>query len=218
MLNVPALIATVPASAPYAAYLNEACHRYGMVTWLRRVHFLAQVAHESAGFTRVVENLNYSAVALRSNFGQHRITDAQCEAYGRKQGRPADQVAIGNTIYGGAWGAKQLGNTVYGDGYKYRGRGLIQTTGKFNYSLVSTRLFQSDMLVLQPQLLESPRWAALSAGDIWDYKKCNPLADDDDITAITRKINGGTNGLVSKNSKNWPGSRGYWLEKFKLEL
>lgn len=90
-------------------------------------------------------------------------------------------------------GRMDLGNTVGGDGYRFRGRGLIQTTGRANYGSVSRRL--NFDFVSNPDALSLFPWAALSAGDYWDMKKLNPLADDLDVEAITYKVNGGYTAL-----------------------
>lgn len=93
--------------------------------------------------------------------------------------------------------AARLGNTpeADGDGQKYRGRGLIQITGRRNYLLCSRALFGDDRLLLQPQLLEQPQWACESAAWFWQSNGLNELADRDQFTAITLRINGGLNGL-----------------------
>ncbi|WP_263264030.1 glycoside hydrolase family 19 protein [Pseudomonas sp. RIT-PI-S] len=96
--------------------------------------------------------------------------------------------------------AKRLGNTpaADGDGQMYRGRGLIQVTGRDNYLACSLALFRDDRLLNQPQLLEQPQWAAMSAGWYWSTHRLNELADTGDFEAITRKINGGLNGLPER--------------------
>ena len=93
--------------------------------------------------------------------------------------------------------AARLGNTpeADADGQKYRGRGLIQITGRRNYLACSQALFGDDRLLLQPQLLEQPQWACESAAWFWQSNGLNELADNDQFTTITRRINGGLNGL-----------------------
>ncbi|MCF5545057.1 glycoside hydrolase family 19 protein [Pseudomonas salomonii] len=93
--------------------------------------------------------------------------------------------------------AARLGNTpeADGDGQKYRGRGLIQITGRRNYLACSQALFGDDRLLQQPQLLERPQWACESAAWFWQSNGLNELADKDQFTTITRRINGGLNGL-----------------------
>lgn len=96
--------------------------------------------------------------------------------------------------------AVQLGNTTAadGDGQRYRGRGLIQITGRSNYRSCSLALFGDERLLLQPELLEQPEWAAESAAWFWESKGLNALADEMDFNRITRRINGGLNGLADR--------------------
>lgn len=96
--------------------------------------------------------------------------------------------------------AKRLGNTpeADGDGQKYRGRGLIQITGTANYLACSKGLFGDDRLLKTPELLEQPRYASLSAAWFWDSRKLNDLADMSAFETITRRINGGINGLAER--------------------
>ena len=96
--------------------------------------------------------------------------------------------------------AARLGNTpeADGDGQKYRGRGLIQLTGRRNYMTCSRALFGDDRLLAQPELLEQPRWACESAAWYWASNGLNALADKDQFTTITRRINGGLNGLEQR--------------------
>ncbi|TWD49539.1 glycoside hydrolase family 19 protein [Pseudomonas sp. SJZ131] len=96
--------------------------------------------------------------------------------------------------------AARLGNTPQadGDGQKYRGRGLIQITGRDNYRTCSLGLFGDDRLLFIPELLEKPQWAAESAAWFWEQKGLNELADRDQFNSITRRINGGLNGLEDR--------------------
>lgn len=99
-------------------------------------YILATAFHETGGkFGVSVENLNYSVAALKSKFSRSRISSADAERYGRKTGRPANQKAIANLIYGGEWGRKNLGNTQADDGWTYRGHGWPQLTGRRNFTL-----------------------------------------------------------------------------------
>ena len=96
---------------------------------------LASAWHETGTKMQpVTENLNYSVDGLLKTFGRHRITEAQARRYGRTNNQPANQPAIANTIYGGEWGRKNLGNTLPNDGWDFRGRGLVQITGRTNYA------------------------------------------------------------------------------------
>lgn len=99
--------------------------------------------------------------------------------------------------------AKRLGNTPAddGDGQLYRGRGLIQVTGRENYEKASKALFGDDRLLRSPEMLEQPEWAAKSAVWYWSTRNLNALADADRFTDITRAINGGTNGLEDRKAR-----------------
>ncbi len=168
---------------------------FGITTGLRQAHFLAQVGHESAGFTKTEEGLNYSENALTAMFGK-RITGAQANSYGRNAAHPANQKMIANIIYANRNGN---GDVASGDGYRYRGRGLIQITGKANYTALTGQL--SADVVANPDLLKEPMQAAMSAAAWWKNHGLNELADTDDVTRITRVINGGTNGLEDRKSR-----------------
>lgn len=97
-------------------------------------------------------------------------------------------------------GRKDLGNTVKGDGVKFKGRGIFQVTGRSNYAKYSNKLFNDNRLLDNPALLEQPEWAVLSALHYWNDKKLNALADVGDFLAITKSINGGTNGLAARKN------------------
>ena len=198
-------IASICPDAP-AAELRAAADRYGIDTSLRQAHWLAQMAHESAGFRRVRENLNYSVEALLSLFGRHRITHDEAHRYGRKPGQPADAQAIANCLYGGEFGRKNLGNRLDGDGHRFLGRGYKQLTGRDNYARCSAAIYGDTRLVEAPELLEQPEAASLSAAWFWQSRGLNALADADDIESITRKVNGGLIGLAERKA---------WLAKFK---
>jgi putative chitinase len=174
-----------PKIAPYADRILEQAVKYGLINELRMAHFLAQIAHESTHFTRTEENLNYSANGLMKTWPT-RFDRVQAEEYARQPEK------IANFVY-----ANRMGNRgpESGDGYKYRGRGLIQCTGKDNYDGASQFLYRDDRLLSNPNLLSKGEGAVDSAFWFWDFKYLNKMADQDDIVAITRKINGGTTGL-----------------------
>lgn len=199
-------ITKICPAAPVAE-LEAAAQRFGIDTPLRLAHWLAQCAHESKGFTVTRESLNYSVEALLSMFGRHRISERDAERYGRSQAHPANQIALANILYGGEWGAKNLGNHQPGDGSLFIGRGYKQLTGRANYAACGAGI--GLPLINQPELLEEPASAALSAGWFWHSRRLNALADLDDIEAVTLKINGGTLGLPERK---------VWLAKFKLAL
>ena len=111
-------------AARWFPHIDKVMMDYGITAPLDQAMFIAQMGHESGGFTRLVENLNYAAENLVPTFGSHRITPQQAAALGRTATQPANQKAIANLVYGGEWGKKNLGNQIAGDGWKYRGRGL----------------------------------------------------------------------------------------------
>ena len=178
---------------------DEVFAKYGINdSGLRLAHFMAQVLHESGGFTILYESLNYSSDALLSLFS-NRISAADASKYGRTNQHPADQRMIGDTIYGGPWGLKNLGNTQPDDGYNFRGTGLLQMTGRGSRTTIGTKLGVD--LVNNPANAADPKYLLAIACEEWNEKGCNPFADKDDILTITKKINGGTNGLDSR--KEW---------------
>jgi putative chitinase len=160
---------------------------------LRKIHFFAQVTHES-GFRPVEENLNYSVAGLKATFSRQRISAAQCEALGRAPGRPSDKVAIANAVYGGVWGKNNLGNTQPGDGHRYRGRGLIQLTGRSNYRRTGAEY------EVNPDLVLTPAGSIKAAVDFWRTRGLNAASDADDVTRVTKIINGGDKGLAERKA------------------
>lgn len=177
--------------------LNKTLNRFNINTTNRIAMFLAQVGHESNNFTTIRENLNYRVTALTAKFG-NRISNSDAQRYGRNEdiGQSANQEAIANLIYGGTWGTKNLGNTSVGDGWKFRGRGLIQLTGKANYS----RFAASNGMTIEQAVihLETFDGATFSAGWFWNQTNLNQFADAKDIVGCTKKINGGDYGLKER--------------------
>ena len=174
----------------------------GIDTPLRVAHALAQQSVETGGFSKMVESLNYSQTGLRATFSSKRISDADCQRLGRKPGAgalsPAVQEQIANIVYGGAFGKQQLGNDQPGDGWKYRGRGAKQTTGRFNYGDVM-KVTGIDV-ISNPDLLADPDNGMRAACIFWQKKNCNSFADKDDILGLTKAVNGGTNGLPERKA------------------
>lgn len=163
---------------------------------LRVAHALAQQSVETGGFAKMVESLNYSCEGLRATFSSKRISDADCQRLGRKAGQAANQEGIANLVYGGAWGKQNLGNDQPGDGWKFRGRGAKQTTGRFNYGEVM-KVTGIDV-ISNPDLLADPDAGMQAACIFWQKKNCNAFADKDDIVGLTKAVNGGTNGLEDR--------------------
>ncbi|WP_336281118.1 glycoside hydrolase family 19 protein [Cronobacter dublinensis] len=174
-------------------HIVEAMNTYGIDTPKRQAHFIGQIGTESGGFQSVQESLNYSVAGL-AIFGS-RLTAAQREQLGRKPGEkalsPERQAAIANIVYGGRYG-----NNLNGDGWKYRGRGLKQITFKANYEECGKA--RGLNLVDSPDLLLQDKYAALSAGWFWKANGCNQFADAGDVNGLTRRINGGLNGLQDR--------------------
>lgn len=177
-------------------HVIAAMTRFGIDTPKRQAHFIAQVGVESNGFRSVSESLNYSVAGL-SIFGS-RLTAAQREQLGRKPNETAlsadRQAAIANLVYGGRYG-----NNLNGDGWKYRGRGLKQITFRDNYAACGKAL--GINLVDSPDLLLQDANAALSAGWFWQATGCNQFADAGDVNSLTKRINGGFNGLQARIDK-----------------
>lgn len=173
-------------AATYWGPLNATAERYEINSPRRVACWLGQLAHESQGFKRVAENLNYSAQRLLVVFPKY-FDAALAEEYARNPAR------IASRVYGGRMGN---GSEATHDGWHFRGRGLIQITGRENYQRCGEALGVD--LTRRPDLLEQPMYAALSAGWYWDRAKLNSLADRMDIAGITRAINGGTNGAADR--------------------
>jgi len=164
--------------------LNATFDRFDINTPERQAAFLGQCGHESGGFKTLQENLNYSAEGLQKTWPKRFPALADAEPYARQPEK------IANKVYAGRNGN---GDEASGDGWRYRGRGCIQLTGKANYSAAGDAL-DVDLLA-DPDIVATSQYAALTAGWFWSIHDLNPLADARDDLAITKKINGGTNGL-----------------------
>jgi putative chitinase len=180
-----------PAADQFVESLDAAVKYADLSTDLRLCHFLAQVAHESGGFKAVVENLNYGAAGLRATWPK-RFTDVEAAAYARKPEK------IANRVY-----ADRMGNgpEASGEGWKYRGRGLLQLTGKDNYRRCSLALYNDARLLENPDLLMQSAGAAMGAAWFWKANSLNKMADRDDVFDVTRIINGGTHGLDDRKAR-----------------
>jgi putative chitinase len=168
--------------------LQETFEKYQINTPKRQACFIGQCMHESGGFKFLKENLNYSAKALMNTWPSRFPDMDTAEKYERQPEK------IANKVYSG-----RMGNTEDGDGAKYIGRGLIQLTGKDNYKAFGEAI--GEDLVANPQLVEEPRYAALSAGWFWNKRGLNALADAMDIDTLTRRINGGNIGIQDRIAK-----------------
>lgn len=172
----------------YVEPLNITAEYYEMFENIKRIAgFLAQIAHESGGFNFVIENLNYSADGLRKTFPKYFSTQELASQYARQPDK------IANRVYANRM---KNGDEASGDGFKFRGRGLIQLTGRDNYTRFSEALGIS--LEETIQYLETPNGAVVSAGWFWDNNKLNAYCDRDDFIGLTKRINGGTIGLEDR--------------------
>ena len=167
--------------------LNQILPEYDINTPERVAAFVAQCAHESGGFKFLKENLNYRAASLRKVFPKYFPTDALAEEYASK---PNKQEAIASRIYANRMGN---GDEASGDGFRYLGRGLIQLTGKNNYTLFAASI--DTPLEEIPEYLQTFEGAVQSACWFWDQNNLNQWADKKDILTLTKRINGGTIGL-----------------------
>lgn len=160
--------------------------------------WIAQVGHESSGLTRLVESLNYSIDALLTKFGRHRISEVDARAFGRSGSRPADQRQIALRIYGGEWGLKNLGNRPgTDDAAKYIARGPIGVTGRANYLMCGIAI--AIDLECDPSALELRSTGAASTA--WYWGKHRLTGYNGDVLSVTRKINGGTNGIEDRQRR-----------------
>src|SRR6478736_3473754 len=168
-------------ASKYAYPIETAMIEGGIETPLEKAHFIAQLGHESSGFKRLTENLNYSAERLGEVFKKYFPTVSEQRRFAY------NPVMIANRVY-----ADRIGNggPETGDGWKYRGRGFVQLTGKANYKEASTALFGDENVLLDnPDLAAEPLTAARIAVQFWNKKNIRPLAMQDDIEGVTRKVN-----------------------------
>jgi len=183
-------------STRWYSQLVSTMTEFNILTPARQAAFIAQIGTESAGFKTLSESFNYSIAGL--SIFSNRLTESQCKQLGRRDGEPAlpieRQRAIANLVYAGRYG-----NKAAGDGYKFRGRGLKQITFLENY-LACGRALGID-LISNPDLLLQDEYAARSAGWFWKANNCNSFADSGDFVGLTKRINGGVNGLAERQSR-----------------
>lgn len=184
------LIPKNPYVKQWHGALSQLLPDYEINTTQRVAAFIAQCAHESAGFTALKENLNYKAATLRKIFPKYFPTDELAQQYASM---PNKQEAIANKVYGNRMGN---GPESSGDGYRFCGRGLIQLTGRDNYSWFAASL--GITVEEASEYLETFEGAAQSACWFWETNKLNQWADTGDIMMLTKRINGGTIGLEDR--------------------
>jgi putative chitinase len=169
--------------------LAEQLPKFAIVTPARVAGFISQCQHESLDFTILTENLNYSAKGLMGIFKKYFPNEAIAKQYERKPEK------IANRVYGGRMGN---GDEASGDGWTFRGRGLVQLTGRANYTQCSRDLFGDDTLIENPDLVTEPDYAVLSACWFWHKNRLNDICDRGDVVLLSKRINGGTIGLADR--------------------
>lgn len=194
MITRAQLLAIMPNAAPavprFLRPLGEAMERHAINTPARQAAFLAQLAHESAELRRVQENLNYAWDGLRKVFPRHFRSDAEAQAYDRQPERIANRVYANRMLNG---------DEASGDGWRFRGRGPIQVSGRENYRKAGQALGMG--LESDPDLMLDPAVGCLAASWFWHSRGLNTLADADSengFREITRRINGGFLGLEER--------------------
>jgi putative chitinase len=187
---------SAPLAQSWLSPVQAACDRFEINTPIRVAAFLAQVGVESARLTAVSENLNYSAAALLTEFSDH-FTSAEAQQYARQPQR------IANRVYAGREGN---GDEASGDGWRFRGQGLIQITFHDNYAVCGSGI---DLPLLEhPELLQQPANAAMSAAWYWSNRNLNALADAGNFLGISKAINLG--------SATDPGTPGGYSQRLAL--
>ena len=186
-LNIEKLKGHIPDAV--ILQISETANKFNITTNLRLAHFLAQCGHESGGFKAVSENLNYSVDGLKRTFGKY-FPGNLAESYAKQPEK------IASRVYGGRMGN---GDEASKEGYKFRGRGYLQTTGKENYTKFTK--FIGEDCVANPDLVAT-KYPLASAGFFFESNKlwliCDKGADDATVTAVTKRVNGGTIGLADR--------------------
>ena len=186
-LNIEKLKGHIPDSV--ISQIPDTAKKFNITNNLRLAHFLSQCGHESGGFKAVSENLNYSSDGLKRTFGKY-FPGNLSESYAKQPEK------IASRVYGGRMGN---GDELSKEGYKFRGRGYIQLTGKSNYT--SFTKFIGEDCVSNPDLVAT-KYPLASAAFFFDSNKlwsiCDKGADDATVTAVTKRVNGGTLGLTDR--------------------
>lgn len=173
------------ANTAFCQHINFYAEKYGITTKERLAAFLANTLHETSGYTKLRESLDYTATRLLVVFPARITNTAHAQRLVEK-----GQTAIGDAIYGGRYGNGQNN----GDGYRYRGGGLIHTTFKENYKNTGQNI-KVDLLNF-PEKITEPETAVKAAMYYWQSRQCNAPADRGDITTVRLLVNGGSNGLA----------------------
>jgi putative chitinase len=169
--------------------LNDTFAKFEINTPARMASFIGQCQHESGNFKFLEENLNYSAARITQVWPRIPLAKAQ-EAVAK------GKAAIAELIYGHR---ADLGNTKDGDGGAFFGRGIVQLTGRANYTAFANGIGKPE-IIENPSLVATPEYACLSAGWFWNTRKLNAYADTGDYTTMTKRINGGVLGLAERQN------------------
>lgn len=172
--------------------VRDACSAWDLNTERRVAMFIANTAHESARYRRLIESLDYSAKRLIEVFGSRYFTPEEAAVMA------GDEFAIGERVYGGRMGNGPEGS---GDGFKFRGRGLIQITGRANYLAISGLVYDRDnpaAIFDDVDVFVMATWAAYASAAWWDTNGCHQAADDDDFEGVVRIIQTGSRHSTSR--------------------
>ena len=191
------LAALIPGNTKVDDWYEALCDilpKYGITTERRVAHFISQCAHESNNFRSLEENLNYSEKSLNAVFGRYFGPGKRNAA---EYARQPEKIA--NYVYQDEFRSSKMGNVNEGDGWRFRGRGLKQLTGRDNYTRFGKSVGMSaeeaaDYVATEKGAIESAAW-------FWDANKLNDIADTDDVTRMTKKINGGNIGLADRQAR-----------------
>ncbi len=204
IISASLLVAACGASkvnaARFAAPMRDACDRYSINTPQRVAAFLAQVGHESASLSTTAESFNYSVSGLMTTFPR-AMPFALAKQYGRQSGETSvpleRQRRIASVVYANRYGN---GGSETGDGWAYRGSGLIQTTFKANFEAAGKDI-GVDLVAKPDMLRDDPGVAALAAGYYWFFHGLNTLSDGGNIDAMTRRINPAMAGAADRRAR-----------------
>ena len=188
------LVACIPGladSADWFTSLTNILPVYNITSAKRVAMFLAQTSHESGNYSELEENLNYRATTLQEVFPRY-FRDADPNDYAHQPEK------IANRVYGGRMGN---GDEESGDGWKFHGRGILQITGKDNYTECSKAIYGDERLLDTPELLTEKDGAVASACWFWNTRQLNAWSDAENIREVTRRINGGYNGLADRQAR-----------------
>ena len=164
--------------------LNDTFAKFGIATVRQQAAFIGQCAHECGNYKILEENLNYRAATLMKLWSKRFPTQEIANSYEKNPKK------IANMVYSNRMGNR---DEASGDGYRFRGRGCIQLTGHSNYFHAGQACGVD--FVMNPDLVATPQYAAMTAGWFWSTHGCNPLAENQDWIALTKKINGGIIGI-----------------------